>query len=138
MAIVVPDLGKEQLLQWALREALDVDEGLILRLFKNDYTPANDSETADFTEADFGGYAEKPLARTGWNAPSTVSNQGFIEFGTLQTWTCTSGSNTVYGYYIVTENSNITVWAQRFGTPRTVDSGVELNIIPSLKDDTLD
>lgn len=68
-----------------------------LRLFKNNVTPDNTFTTASLTEADFTGYAAITLAA--WGA-STLSAHIASALQTKQSFTITSGSQTIYGWYI--------------------------------------
>lgn len=131
-ALVVPNAGELELMKKMLKAALTVDESYKLRLFKNNITPDQDTETADFTEADFTGYAEKTLTRSGWSDPTTVSNKARMDYSVEQIWTCSGGSNTIYGYYVVGTTSGVCLWAQLFASPRTVDNGVVVSVTPSL------
>lgn len=131
-ALVVPDAGELELLKKMLKSALTVDESYTLKLFKNNVTPTQATVAGDFTEADFTGYAAKTLTRAGWNDPTTVSNKGRADYSVEQIWTCTGGSNTIYGYYIIGTTSGVCLWAQLFASPRTVDNGVVVSVTPSL------
>lgn len=70
------------------------------RVYQNDYTPIGTSVYADFTEADFDGYAL--VSVTDFSAASlNVDNKAQSEAG-LITWTMTGAvtPNTVYGVFI--------------------------------------
>ena len=98
-----------------------------IRLFKNNYTPVNSSTYADFTEADFSGYAG--YASLSWGAAFiNGSTQGEID-ATQVTWTHNGGgtANTVYGIYI-TDGSNNLMYAERFSAP--ISMSTSGNAIP--------
>lgn len=132
MAIIVPDAGELELLDKMIRDALSVDEDYYLRLYKNDYTPDSSSVLGNFTQADFTDYAQKTLSRSGFNAAATNgSDEGEIAYGAEQAWTCGSTGNTVYGYYVVGETSNVVLWCQRFSAARSMAQGDVIRITPS-------
>lgn len=75
-------------------------QSAVLKLFKNDYTPVDTSTLANFTEADFDGYA--PITLNAWgNAFINGSNIAEID-EVVRTFTCTGNTtpNTIYGYYL--------------------------------------
>lgn len=89
----------------------DVD----VKLFQNDMTPTEDSGLADFTEADFSGYAASAGAQLSAPYPN---EQGLPESNTgLLNYTHSTGlvNNTIYGYYGV--NTGVLQFAQRFSEP---------------------
>lgn len=130
-ALKVPAVGENVLLDWAIMDA--APGNLLLRLYKNDITPGDSDTAATYTEADFTSYTEKSLTRAGWSAVTQVSNKASITFGTAQTWTNTGASQTVYGYYVVTdEGTPVLVWAERFDSPRTLGTSDTLSVTPVL------
>lgn len=132
MALKVPGDGENLLLEWAIK-ATTTPENLTLKLYKNDYTPADNSTAGDFTEADFTDYVAKTLERSGWDAVAQdANNKASIEYGTTQTWTCGATGNTVYGYYVVGATSGTLVWAERFATSRTLADGDQLSLVPRM------
>lgn len=131
MPLIVPDQGELELLDKCLKDALSVDENYILKLYKNDYTPASTTAPGSFTEADFTAYAARTLTRTTWNAAVTVSGAAESSYGsTPQSWTCGASGNTVYGYWVEAATSAKVLWGERFGTSRVLASGDVLNITP--------
>jgi hypothetical protein len=102
----------------------------VIRLFQNDHTPDPADVLADYTEADFSGYAELDL--DGWAAAVTVSGRAQI-VATLKVWTHSAGAvdNDIYGYYVVNAGGAL-VWAERDpNAPVTVDTaGQEYNVLP--------
>ena len=132
MALVTPNEGELELLDKMLKDALSVDEGYTLKLYKNDYTPDQSSTGSSFTEADFTSYAAKTLTRTGWGAATTISNKASATYSAQQSWTCGTTGNTIYGYYIVAATSGKVLWAERFSSARTLANGDVLNLTPSI------
>lgn len=129
MALIVPDQGELRLLDTLLRLALSTNEDQILKLYKNNYTPDNAAAPASFTEADFSNYVAKTLARGSWNAAATVSGKAESSYA-IQSWTCGTTGNTVYGYWVEGSTSNKVLWAEKFSTARTLASGDVLNVVP--------
>lgn len=131
MALVTPNGGELELLDKMLKDALSTDENYVLKLYKNDYTPDDNSVEASFTEADFTNYAARTLSRVSWNASVTVSNKAETSYGSgPQSWTCGASGNTVYGYYVTGATSGTVLWAERFSTSRVLADGDVLNITP--------
>src|SRR5574338_390456 len=107
MALNVPDVG-ENLAVGCLVNKL-TPENPVLRLFKNNITPADTDTAATYTEADFTGYAAITLTGSSWGAPSG----GSISYA-QQTFTCSgAGSTTIYGYYLTQATSGILMWSER-------------------------
>lgn len=130
--MLVPNEGELEALDKLLKDALSTNENSILRLFKNDYTPVNATTSTDFTEADFTNYVVKTLLRATWNAAVTNgSGKAESSYGsTPLAWTCGASGNTVYGYWVQGATSNKVLWAERFGTSRTLAQDDVLNIQP--------
>jgi hypothetical protein len=90
-----------------------------LKLFKNDHTPAVDDVNADYTEADFSGYASFALGN--WNAAFlNPDDKGEID-ATAHEFAHNGGAtgNTIYGVYVVNNAGNV-VYAERFDSPRSM------------------
>jgi len=131
MPLVVPNSGELRMLNLMLKEALTSNEDQILKLYKTDVTPDQESIPGSFTEADFTGYAARTLSRATWNSSVTVSNKAESSYGsTPQSWTCGTTGNTVYGYWVEGSTSGTCLWAEKFTTARVLASGDVLNITP--------
>ncbi len=92
-----------------------------LRLFKNDHDPVVTDTNANYTQADFSGYASANLGT--WNA-AFVNGDGKGEIDAdAKTFSHNGGAtaNTVYGVYVTDEADNV-VYAERFDAPRVMDS----------------
>lgn len=89
-------------------------ENLILRVFKNNITPASTMTVGDFTEATFTGYLAVTLTSADW----TISHDGTFAFATASSGVMFAASattdETVYGYYITGVSSQVLYWAQAF------------------------
>src|SRR5438132_1401876 len=85
-----------------------------LHLFKNNYTPVEGSTVANFTEADFGGYAAVSLS----NAVQTVDHVAWDAI----TWTRTgTPTNTIYGAYVTDNGGTVLYWTKTI-TPVTLSA----------------
>jgi len=135
MPIKVTNAGENLLLNQALKTSGGPD--LLLKLYSNNYTPTDNSDSTDFTEATFTGYSAQTLARAGWDDATTNGDgKGESVFGTPQSWDATS-AQTVYGYWCETDDTNGTVvWAERFDQSRALGAGDSLTITPRLTGDS--
>jgi hypothetical protein len=114
MALVVPDEGERATLRAAIKDA--VPESLVLKLYKNDRSPADDDDASAFVEATIPGYASVALARANWNDPATVAGVSTMTYP--QVTFAFTGPGDVVGYYLVGATSGVLWWAERlFGPP---------------------
>lgn len=95
-----------------------------LHLFKTDVQPNQDSEPADFVEADFDGYAAIGFGATDWNTGvEPVSGNLVIEpppDGVALQWECSGDTDlpqTIYGFYLTNETNDVVYGARRFDVP---------------------
>lgn len=121
MALTVPDVGENSLLDMALKDASPNAQELHL------YTaisPAISESTvvAHFTEATFTGYSLKSLARATWNAAS-----GGTSTYPQQSWSPTS-SQTVIGYWVEEATAGEVLWVEAFAASRALNNGDTLNL----------
>lgn len=130
MPLVVPNAGELVLLNQMLRLSLSTQDTHVLKLYNNNYSPVAASTTANFTPTTFVGYAPKTLTRAGWAAPATVGLNAECSYTTIQSWTCGSVGDTVYGYYVTRGSNDSIMWAEIFTTPRALGQGDILNITP--------
>ncbi len=107
-------------------------QNLVLRLFKNNFTPADASVAGDFTEATFTGYAALTLTGASWVAtPGAPSSIAYAQ----QTFTSSANqtAQTIYGYYLTQASSGKVVGAQLFTNPRIVENLNDLiKVTPTL------
>ena len=120
MALLVPNVGEVLLLSYSLNKIAPGDT-VLLKLFKNDYTPVEGSVVGDFTEADTAGYSAIALAKADWTietaAGVTTAQQP------QKTFTLTAASVN-YGYYITDIAGTGLLWAERFDdAPHNIPSG---------------
>lgn len=129
MPLNVPDVGENVILENIVNKT--APQNPVLRLYKNNITPADTDTAGTYTEAAFPGYAAITLTGASWGTASG----GSISFGSQQTITC-SGSTTedIYGYYITQAVSGILMWSERDGAaPFAIrNSGDAVKITPSI------
>jgi hypothetical protein len=130
MALHTTDAGEIELLDKMLKDALSVDETYILKLYSNNYTPVDASAASNFTECTFTSYVAKTLTRAGWNGATTVSNKASSTYSAASAWTCGATGQTVYGYWITATTSSVILWAELFGSSRTLANGDVLQLTP--------
>lgn len=110
MALKVPDVSQLTLLD-LLRTSLN-SSGLVVRLFKNNYTPVAGSVVGSFTSADFSGYSPSSLAALA--AAATVGGKASTTAGAANTWTKSGATgNDIYGYYVTNAAGTVLYWAER-------------------------
>ena len=126
MSLKVTNEGEKTLLEWLLKSN---GTNTVLHLYKNDFTPADNSGVGDFTESTFGGYSASTLTRSNWNAADTnAAGKAEIQYSNDIQWTATS-EETVHGYY-VTDNSGDLLFAEKFSQARALVAGDSLTISP--------
>jgi hypothetical protein len=131
MALLVPNVGEIELLDKLLKDALVDDEDYILKLYQNNYDPIATSTAANFTVCTFDNYSDKTLTRAGWGAAAEVGGVATSSYSVEQSWTCNSGTQDVYGYYIVGGDApNTLLWAEKFTVTRTLAAGDSLRMTP--------
>jgi hypothetical protein len=135
MTIMVPNQGELIALEALVNKTAPQD--LRLKLYKNNKTPTETDTEADYTEADFTGYAFKNLAGANWN--STGGAPSDVTYNAVQTFTSSAGSQNqpVYGYYLVQQTSGKLVYAERFtdGPYTIVNNGDNIAVTPKLTGD---
>lgn len=133
MTLIVCDAGEQLLLDRMF--SLSTEENLVLKLYSNNYTPVDDSEAGDFTEATFTNYVAKTLTNASWDSATTSDGVASVQYGSIQTWTAGS-SETIYGYYVVGATSGNLYWAERFAQAQALTSGVTLPVRPKFTGNT--
>lgn len=109
--------------------------GLTLRLYQNNRTPAETDVASDYTEATFPGYAAQALNDFG-TPFLNGANKAQMQSG-LHTFTSTgsSPSNTIYGYYVTDSGGNLVGAELRAAGPVTINaSGQQYNVIVNTTD----
>jgi hypothetical protein len=137
MALVVADVGADQILKAYFNNSFPASKNHKLRLYSNNYTPVDTSVLGNFTEVTGGGYTAISLTNGSWTI--TVGNDPSDAVYAEQTFTFTGtigGTGIVYGYYIE-DNDGSTgtlVWAELFGTPFTpANNGDNIKVTPKFQ-----
>lgn len=128
-AMVFPDSGENIALEALTNKT--APQNLVLKLFKNNVTPDENSTAATFQEATFPGYAPITLAGADWASAAG----GSIQTSAQKSWTCSGASiDDIYGYFIVQEVSGTLVCAKRDdNAPLAVrNSGDIVRITPTI------
>jgi len=130
MSLVVPNQGELIILQYMVNKTDPGD--LILHLYKNDQSLAEDTVIGDLTESTEAGYAEASLAGASWST-ALVSTNTATASHVEKTFSFTAAA-TVYGYYVTDNAKSQVLWAERFsGAPFVLPSGGgEIAITPKL------
>jgi len=115
--IVIPNASKVVLLAIILNK--DAAEELDLHVFKNNITPDVDTVLADFTEADFTGYAAIALDSANYTiaAPGAGETTPAVASYGLQDFISTAdqASQSHYGYYVTRRTTGDLLWCETFG-----------------------
>ena len=129
MALNVPHTGENLILEMMVNKT--AAQNLVLKLFKNNNTPADTDTAATYTEAAFTGYAALNLTGATWNAAAG----GTITYSAQQTFTCSGASaESIYGYFIVQATSTVLVWSERDASApfAIANSGDAVKITPTI------
>ncbi len=137
--MVLFDLGKQLVLDEFFR-LVTTRESFVLDLYTAPIGTLTESQvTADFTMATFAGYAQIAVARADWTVAAILGDSGFTTRLPAPTFTCTAGTQTVYGWVLRGATSNIAIFGQEFAVPRVLTAGATENLGPfSIQDETLD
>ena len=106
MPLIVPDVGKVELLKYALKNAASQNQ--ILHLYSNDPTISDLTVLTDFTEVTGSGYSQISLLGSNWTVNPTNTTASYPE----QTFIF-SGAVLVYGYYVTNTDGDL-LWCERF------------------------
>jgi hypothetical protein len=137
MALVLADLGADQILKAYFNNDFPASKNWKLRLFTNDYTPVDTSTLGSYTQASGGGYGAIDLSNGSWTV--TPANDPSDAVYAEQTFTFTgalSGNATIYGYYIEDNagSSGVAVYGERLATSFTpANNGDTLKITPKFQ-----
>lgn len=130
MAAVMVNQGEGLALEMIVNKT--AAENLVLKLFKNNWTPAEGDTESAATEADFTGYSAKTLTGASWTvtpgAPS-VATYAQQEFAS----TADQTAQTIYGWYLVQATSGKLMWAERFAASGEVSlNGHKIRVTPRI------
>ena len=127
MPLHMPRAAATDALRYLVNKA--APEDLVLRLFKNDMTPADNDTAASYDEATFPGYRPVVLAGAQWSATDTRAQCAEQVF----TRTEHGAVERVYGYYLTRAKSGRIAWAERFEQAVPVaNAGDVITITPGI------
>ena len=132
MVGVVTNGGEQAAVEYLVNKDA-TPENLVLRLFKNDITPAEADVVGGYTEATFTGYAAVTLTGASWTiTPGSIPQASYAE----QAFTSSADQTAqiIYGYYITRATAADLVAAERFTTPPTIQfNGDSIELTPVIK-----
>ena len=134
MALVFFNQGETIALEALLNKT--AGQNVKLKLFRSNTTPAEGHTEADYTEANFTGYAEVTLTGASWTV--TAGAPGIAAYA-QQTFSSTANQATqyIYGYYYVQVTSGKAIAAERFsdGPYAVTNNGDNIKITPQITAD---
>lgn len=111
MALLIPDVGKAKQQENYLNKTAPQDH--VLKLYKNNITPAAGDVAGTYTEADFTGYAAVTLGGAGWTVtPGDPSLAAFAQQTFLSS--ADQAVQQIYGYFLVGAVDGVIRWVERF------------------------
>lgn len=134
--IVIPNASAATLLQIVLNK--DAAEELDIKVYKNDVTPTYATALADFTEADFTGYAAVQLDSANYTV-TVGAGDGDPATGAYAavafTSTADQTSQDCYGYYVVRRTTGDLLFCERFsdGPYSITNNGDGFNISQNIQ-----
>lgn len=118
MALVVPNSGEQLMIKLITGNIVHSNTtNLVAKLYTNNVTPNERSNSTSFTEASFSGYANVKLPGGSWIvSTNTISNTTSATYSSISfVLNGTQPNNiSVYGYYVTFGNSGEVLWADRF------------------------
>jgi hypothetical protein len=131
MALVLPNEGLTDLLAYWLGKTVNTFFDWQLVLFKNSFTPTQATVYADLVLATFTGYSPVTVTKANWTSPVIDTDKAVSTWTTTPTlWTCTAGSETIYGYALVTPSSPKILVVERFASPVPIAPGGIIGVLP--------
>lgn len=132
MALLMVDQGEGIALEYIVNK--DSPEDLVLRLFKNDKTPADADDEGDYTEADFTGYSSITLTGSSWTVTPGAPSQASYAQQTFAS-TADQSQQLIYGYYLTRLTGGELMWAERFtdGPYAIANNGDQIKVTPKLQ-----
>ncbi len=129
MTLLVPNASELSMLRFITGN--DTPGVISLRLFNNDVTPAETDTAANYTEPVGGGYAVIALSAVSWTF-ATADGVSSATYNTPQTFTFTSGPETIYGYTLDDAGGDL-LWVESFkGVVNVGGGGGTITITPKI------
>ena len=133
MPLVLPNEGLPQLLSYWIGKTSNSFADWSMVLFKNNITPIQATVYADLNVATFTGYSPVPITKPDWTSPVIDTGKAVSTWKTTPTlWTCTSGSETIYGYALVTPSSPVILVVEKFAVSVPIAPGGIIGVLPRI------
>lgn len=118
-----------------MRTALIPQQGLSLRLFRNNVTPQQSFTLGNYVEASYGGYNRVPMQRSDWTVGAAVNNFCVATYtpSPLVFTNATGPAQTIYGCIVVEPTSGLVFFQRRFTIPRVLNVGQSFSLIPRVR-----
>lgn len=133
MSFLFVDQAEERIARYLVNQSPPAAEKMTLKLFKNNWTPADGDDEGDFTEADFTGYPAGGIVLTGlWTI--TPDAPTLLEYAEQEfTSSADQTAQLVYGYVVVGTDTGFLWSAWLFDTPCSVSkNGDKIKITPKI------
>jgi hypothetical protein len=119
----IGDVGKQLLLADHISGALN---GALCRLFVNTPTIDHTTDTSDYTEPPWSGYAQQSLA--GWSAPALDGSFHAFTSADPVNFANSSGSSQIANGYFYTDVSGTYIGGAYFPSPITIPDGLYVQV----------
>jgi len=121
MGVYFPNVGERTVLGGLVYYLNNIGSYSRIRLFKNNLTIDQNTVLADFTEADFSGYAE--VSRNTWTTPATDSDGNAYTQCASAVFQHNGGvtANTIYGWYLIDGNGDL-VLGEKFAASKSMST----------------
>ena len=135
MTLLVQDNGEGDALQYFVNKA--APQNLVLKLYKNNVTPAETDTAASYTEATWTGYSAITLTGASWGAPSEGAPSSIAYAQQTFTSSANQTLENSYGYFMVRASSGRIALAERFsdGPYGIANNGDTIKITPQITAD---
>ncbi len=133
MSFLFVNQAEEVLAKYLVNKSPAAAENLVLRLFKNNWTPADGDTEAAATEADFTGYAHIDLTGADWTVTPDAPT-ALVTAEQLFQSTADQTAQTIYGYYLTQVSSGKLICAWRYddGPYNVQTNGDKIYVTPTI------
>jgi hypothetical protein len=106
-------------------------------LYQNNHVPAAGDTAANYTVANFAGYAQGTINNTTWGAAAVTNHIAQTTQATTNQWNATAAAQpqTIFGYFVTDNNGNLK-YAEMFANSITMNPSDQLQITPVLRHTT--
>lgn len=133
MPQVFPNEGLPDLLEYWLGSMANDFAQWQMMLWKNDLTPDQNTVYSSLEEAEFGGYSRVTINPSYWTTPVIEDDEAVSTWKEVPTtWNVTSGTETIYGYALITPTDSQIRSVERFAEPVLVSTGGIIGVLPRI------